>query len=289
MKMLIIGVNGLLGFYLARQAEEEGWIVNGISRNKAKYRFPIFRCANGQGIIKIIDATRPAVIVFCAAWTHVDACELEPEKCLEVNSLLPSVVARAAHQRKIKFVFVSSSYIFNGKKKNPYREEDKPDPLNWYGESKKIGEKLVMMHTEDRALIIRTVGLYGLVSGGKDFLQQVVRAVSQGQSLAVARDQFGNFTFAGDLAKALCKLLAHNMAGVWNIAGPNPRLSRNEIAKEICRLGGWDSSLIRARSSRQLAQAASRPKNAGLSISKIRNLEIKMRSLEEVYPQHESC
>jgi dTDP-4-dehydrorhamnose reductase len=129
------------------------------------------------------------------------------------------------------------------------------------------------------------MGVYGLNPDGKDFLSQVTRAVSKQKRIRVANDQFGNFTFAGDLAENILNLIGIHACGIWHVAGPEPLLCRFEIAKNICRLGRWDQSLIEGVPTSALDQAAVRPRFGGLDISKILSQGMKMRSLDQVWPK----
>jgi dTDP-4-dehydrorhamnose reductase len=281
MRILIAGISGLVGSHLAVAARNMGWIVAGTSRRDISLS-NCFIAQNAQDMDRAMDDFRPDILAYCSAWTNVDECEKQPETCLHENALLPGFAAKGASQRGVRFMLLSSSYIFCGDK-NAHTEIDAPTPLNWYGESKRLAEKLVLLHTQEQALVVRTMGVYGMRSEGKDFLQQVVRAVSAGQRIKVASDQYGNFTYAGDLSDNLLCLFQQNAIGVWHIAGPDPCLCRLDIAKQICQLGGWDSGLIEPLSSESLNQKAKRPKYGGLDISKITAKGLKMRPLEQVW------
>jgi len=281
MRILIAGISGLVGSHLAVAARNMGWIVAGTSRRDISAS-NCFIAQNAQDMDRAMDDFRPDILAYCSAWTNVDECEKHPETCLHENALLPAFAAKGAFQRGIRFMLLSSSYIFCGDK-NAHTEIDAPTPLNWYGESKRLAEKLVLFHTQEQALVVRTMGVYGMRPEGKDFLQQVVRAVSIGQRINVPNDQYGNFTFAGDLAENILHLLQRKAVGVWNVAGPDPSLCRADIAKQICQLGGWDFGLIQSLPTRSLCQKALRPKYGGLDISKIIADGLKMRSLDQVW------
>jgi len=281
MKILISGITGLVGSEISSVAKDRGWSVVGASRHPGVNSLT-YAVGDGERFEKTIDDTHPEAIIYCSAWTNVDACEESPETCLHANSILPGLAAKAANERGIHFALFSSSYVFEGTKPK-YHETDDPNPVNWYGESKRIAEKLVMHNIKKNLLIIRTMGVYGFKPEGKDFLQQVIRAVGSGCKKKVANDQYGNFTFVKDLAESCLSLLEAKATGIWHVAGPEPSLCRSDIAKQICRLGGWDEGLIEPVPSSFLNQKARRPKYGGLDISKLKTMGFKMRTLKEAW------
>jgi len=281
MRILVSGITGLVGSHIAMKAKERGWKVGGISRTPIN--IPSFYLAKDEvGIQLAMDDFRPDIYVDCSAWSHVDACEKNPVECLRINSILPGLMSSLAYSRGIQYVLFSSSYVFSGEK-STYNETDSSGPLNWYGEAKVLAEKLVTFNTRGRGLVIRTMGVYGMDPDGKDFYAQVVRAVSNKVVIQVANDQFGNFTFAADLAENTLRLTELSSSGIWHVAGPEPLLSRCEVAKKICTLGGWSQKYIKEVPTTSLNQEALRPQHGGLNISKILAKGIKMRSLEEVW------
>ena len=279
---MVSGVSGLVGSHVSLLAKQKGWPVVGVSR-VLNHSAGWLAARTKDEYSQIMTATKPDVLVYCSANTNVDACEKTPEACLFDNALFPGMVCHEALKQGIRFVFLSTSYVFRGEKPT-FEETDKPSPLNWYGEAKWLAEKLVLFHGKGNSMVIRTMGVYGLDPEGKDFLSQVIQAVSKKQRIRVANDQFGNFTFAGDLATNILKLIDNSADGIWHVAGPQPTLCRCEIAKEICKMGGWDQNLIEEVPTSALNQAAARPRFGGLDISKILSRGMKMRSLAQVWP-----
>jgi len=281
-KILISGISGLVGSHVASRAKEKGWKVGGISRS-GNQNPEWYSATDEKGYLAAINDFQPEIFLDCSAWANVDACETNPEACIQDNSLRPGRCSFLANTNGIQYVFLSSSYIFPGNKRT-YCEADNPRPLNWYGESKLLAERLVRFHTNERAVIIRTMGVYGLIPDGKDFLSQVIRCCSRGNKIQVPNDQFGNFTYAGDLADSILKILEKGWHGIWHVAGPEPELCRSDIAKTICKLGGWDEGCIDPVPTAKLKQKAVRPQFAGLNIQKVISHGIQMRSLEQVWP-----
>ncbi|MBU1628271.1 NAD(P)-dependent oxidoreductase, partial [bacterium] len=114
-----------------------------------------------EGVLKAVGQYMPYAVINCAAYTDVDGCENNVQKAFSVNADGCLFLAQACKEYNVKLVFISSDYVFNGKKETPYTEDEPPDPLNIYGKSKLKGEKYLERTISD-FICIRTSGLYGL-------------------------------------------------------------------------------------------------------------------------------
>jgi dTDP-4-dehydrorhamnose reductase len=146
------------------------------------------------------------VIINCAAFTAVDACETQQELANKVNGEGPGILATAALKVGATLVHISTDYVFDGRKASPYGEEDRPNPSSAYGRSKLLGEEAIVRSGLKEYFILRTSWLYG--PGGKNFVETVARLASERQELRIVADQFGTPTYTGDLAGAIFNLLA---------------------------------------------------------------------------------
>ena len=123
--------------------------------------------------------------------------------------------------------------------------------------------------TAGRAIIARTMGVYGPEPQEKNFVYQVRRKLAAGQRMLVPDDQFGNATYAPDLARMVIELARRDCRGVWNVAGPEPRLRRSDFARRIARAYGLPETLIEPTLTARLRQPAPRPVEGGLYIDKV--------------------
>ena len=153
---------------------------------------------------KIFDREKPEVVIHAAAWTDVDGCEEDPEKAYSVNTEGTRNIAEAAREAGSPVIFLSTDFVFNGKKSTPYTEEDTPDPLGIYGKTKGEAEKVLFELLADH-VIVRTSWLYG--SGGRNFVDTIIMKATDGEHLKVVNDQVGSPTYAKDLAGALKELI----------------------------------------------------------------------------------
>lgn len=196
-------------------------------------------------------------IINAAAFTNVDACEMNKEIAYRVNGLAVNSIVKAARQLQSSILHVSTDYIFDGKK-GLYKESDIPNPLNFYGISKLIGEVLAMGF--ENSLIIRTSGVYGSKNNFPNF---AYRQMMSGKQLNVL-DGYYSPIHARNLALAIKNLIENGSKGILNVAGT--RISRIELALEIARKYNLDENLIN-KVEKIESMKAIRPFDSSLDIS----------------------
>lgn len=142
-------------------------------------------------------------IINCASYTQVDKAETESELAFKINAEGPETLAKLANQYSSLLIHISTDFVFDGRKKTPYKEDDKPNPLSVYGKSKQAGEERVLQYNDN--LIIRTSWLYS--SYGNNFVKKIIQLSHQEETIRVVNDQVGSPTYAADLAKAILEIL----------------------------------------------------------------------------------
>lgn len=181
---------------------------------------------------RIFGEWRPALVVNCAAYADVDGCERDPARAFAVNSRGAGNVARAAEQVGGRVFYISTDYVFDGQKREPYREEDPTAPINLYGESKLEGERMTLGSDGARArhLVIRTSWLYGIHR--PNFIEKTLAdAQSQPKIVAVA-DQISCPTWTLQLAQKIAELAATSASGLVHVVNSG-QCSRCEMAQAI--------------------------------------------------------
>ena len=206
MKILITGANGQLGndcHHLLSQKHDTSCCD-----------VPQVDITDEKQVARIFADCTPEVVINCAAYTAVDACEQDQQRCMAVNARGPEILARQSAEHGCRFVQVSTDYIFDGHRPapQPYLEDDRPNPLSMYGESKLAGEQAAQM--VDNHLIIRTAWLYGI--SNKNFLKTMLRlAVSDpSRTIRVVDDQNGSLTWSWRLARQIETLLTSDLIGI---------------------------------------------------------------------------
>jgi len=206
MRILITGANGQLGHELQRVFRHHTLIP------AVWPEFDLLKTDVEQQVL----AARPDVVFHLAAYTDVDGAEREPDKAMAVNADGTERVARAVDKAGARLIYLSTDYVFDGRKTSPYLETDGPNPLNVYGRSKLEGERRALACCPN-TLIVRTAWLYG--AHGKNFVNTIMRLASEQPALRVVADQRGCPTYAGDLAAALGRVLDIDMRGIAHATG----------------------------------------------------------------------
>lgn len=213
-----------------------------------------------------IEALCPKIIIHLAAYTDVDGCELNEAKAFAVNAEGTKHVALAASKANTKVVYLSTDYIFDGNKREPYLENDPPNPLNVYGRSKLKGENYIQELVED-FLIIRTQWLYG--RHGKNFVDSILRQAREKKVLSIVDDQIGSPTFTVDLAEAISMLIRHKGQGIFHVANSGI-CSWYTFGQTILMLSGMDDVKVIPLSSKELDRPAVRPSYSVLNCKRLK-------------------
>src|SRR5271168_2894393 len=220
MRITIFGAFGLLGKALMR--EWSGDTVTGLSSRDADIR-------DAKRVQHAMRETRPEWIVLAAAYTDVDGCESKPELAFAANRDGAVNVAAAAKQVGARLVFLSSDYVFDGKKTTPYETGDARNPQSVYGRTKAEAEIRLLELMPD-CCIARTSWLFG--TGGKCFPDTILKLAANRPALDVVNDQRGSPTYAVDLARAIIQLCRTNATGIVHATNAGD-CSWFEFAEEI--------------------------------------------------------
>ena len=213
---------------------------------------------------RVIAECSPDVVVNAAAYTNVDGCETDRERCFAVNAVGVKNIALACRGKGIRIVHFSTDYIFDGRKETPYVEADPPAPLNVYGASKLEGERFLQAFS-DHWLLIRTAWLYG--RNGKNFVKTILEKAAAVKTLDVVDDQIGAPTYSWDLAAAVQLLIEGGHEGLYHLTNRG-RCSWHEFACKILQYAGKNDVTVRPIPSADLARPAVRPSWSVLSSRK---------------------
>ena len=160
--------------------------------------------SNIQEIEAIFKKYKPAFFINTAAYTAVDKAETEQKKAYMINAEAPGIIAKACNQYNTKLIQVSTDYVFKGKAEQPYKEDDKTDPVNYYGFTKWMGEQFAIANNP-QTIVIRTSWVYSVY--GNNFVKTMLRLMKDRKELNVVSDQFGSPTYAKDLAEAILQIV----------------------------------------------------------------------------------
>ncbi len=269
MRIVVTGAAGQLGVELMRALALHGEVIGTDAADLD---------VTDSGCSERLASLRPDWVVHAAAATDVDRCEGEPERAMAVNAGGTRRVAEGCRRAGAGLVYVSTDFVFDGRKGTPYVEEDSPAPLNVYAWSKLEGERT----TRELAspwVIVRSAWLFG--TRGKNFVTTILEKATAGERLRVVDDQVGCPTYAADLADALGLLLSRRLTGLYHVTNSG-FCSRFEFARQILHLAGVTAPLDRI-SSEELSRPARRPAYAVLE-----NAAWRAAGLPPLRPWHEA-
>ncbi len=230
MKVLVTGARGMLGQDVCAAFQQAGNEV--ISMGSVEMNV----CDPARTRSTII-AAQPDLVVHCAAYTDVDGCERDPDMAYRVNAVGAGNVASACYAAGARLIAISTDFVFDGGKTEPYTEFDATRPLGIYGASKLAGEEMARAACPDHK-IVRTSWLFG--AHGKCFPKTILNAARTRPELRVVADQYGTPTSAADLAQALVTLASIPLSGTFHIANSGVCTWR-DLAAEALRLAGQDN------------------------------------------------
>lgn len=259
-KILILGAKGMLGSDIVKILSDD-YDVTPMDIAEVDI-------TKKDTVEEAINRVKPDIVINCSAYTDVDGCESHTEEAFLVNAEGVKNIAECCRSINAKLIHYSTDYIFDGEKPLPYTENDLPNPLNIYGESKLQGEKYVQEIMEDW-LIIRSSWLFG--KNGKNFVTAILKLTEEKEELKIVNDQVGSPTHTVDLAQATGELVSRDIRGVFNITNSN-YCSWYEFAKTILNFLNINHVKIIPISSEELSRPAKRPKNSILDCNKFHRL-----------------
>jgi dTDP-4-dehydrorhamnose reductase len=223
------------------------------------------------GTKRALERVRPDVVINAAAHNKVDAAETEPEAAFRTNALAVWNLAELSRRLDFMFVHVSTDYVFGGEKRTPYREDDRPNPINVYGVSKLAGEHLCLA-ASDRCLLIRTSGLYGVArrpGRADNFVNTMLRLATEERPIRVINDQTLTPTFTADLARSIRTLaLDEDRHGLYHVTNAG-ECTWYEFATKVFELSGLRPD-VAPINTEELGAAARRPAYSVLAHGRLR-------------------
>ncbi len=274
-RILVTGANGLLGQQLAHLlAQESKYELLLTSHQPSFYLnhrplldYTQLDITSKSDVKSLVTSFRADVIINAAAMTNVDACETQRELAWKINVHGVENLVDVARTLGAKIIHLSTDYVFDGVR-GPYTEDDRPNPINYYGKTKLASENVV--RTGDaRYTIVRTIVVYGTGKNVKqNFALWVIENLRNRRPIKAAIDQVSNPTNVHDLAFGILRIVEQEAEGIYHLSG-SERLSRFQFAQKIAEVFELDASLIVGVKSNELLQAARRPLSTGFITLKV--------------------
>jgi len=219
-------------------------------------------------LVNMLNEVKPDAIIHTAALGDVDKCEIDKALAWKINVEATHAIAKMGGKLGSYIVYLSTDYVFDGEK-GLYKEEDTPNPVNYYGLTKLVAENIVRSSTNNFS-VVRTSHIYGFGMGRENFARYVIKALSQKQKVRALTDQWLSPTLNTLLAKAIVEIIERRYVGIIHVAGE--RTSRYEFAKAIAKKFGFDENLIEPISISEIRFVAKRPRDSSLDISKAKSI-----------------
>jgi dTDP-4-dehydrorhamnose reductase len=247
MKIVVTGAGGMLGQDMVAAADEVHHEVVGLTRSDLDI-------TDGPAVLAAFQKELPALVINCAAYTDVDGAESDELNAFMINEDGARNVAAAAAVVGARVVQISTDYVFDGSKREPWVESDPTGAIGVYGKSKLAGE-IAVAEANPRHLIVRTSWLYGL--GGKNFVETMLGLAAERSELLVVNDQIGNPTYTRQLADAVIEMADYERLGIMHISG-GEACSWYDFAREIFRQSQVEVMVL-SGTTEMLARPAPRP------------------------------
>lgn len=277
-KLLVFGSSGLTGYKILKLANSNYEVFGTFNSRKIEMKNCTLQKINlldESDVNKIFSEIKPDIVINTTALHNVDYCEENPDDAFNVNKNAVKILLENSEKFGCRFVHISTDYVFDGKNKIPYKEEDVATPLSVYGRSKLEGEKLL---ANTNHVVIRPSVVYGWTpfeltgipsSSGKpmNFAIWLLTKLHAGENLKIVTDQFATATLADSLAEAALKIAEENKGGLYHVSGLSCE-SRYEFSQKLAKKFGYDPNLIQATDSTQFKQKAERPSYSCLNCDK---------------------
>jgi dTDP-4-dehydrorhamnose reductase len=230
MKVLVTGAGGQVGREVVELLAKDNVDVVGVDH-------AALDVTNVASVRELLTAVRPESVIHCAAWTAVDACESDPDRAFLVNATGVRNIMAAARDVGAHVTAISTDYVFDGTKPEPYDEQDETNPQSVYGRSKLAGE----LEVGDNGAVVRTSWVVGRY--GANMVKTILRLASEHEKLTFVSDQRGHPTIAADLATMLCRFAEERPTGLWHVTNQDA-VSWYEFAQAVLAADGDDPNRV---------------------------------------------
>lgn len=283
--ILITGANGLLGQKLVKDFHPQYKVIACDLHPQSYLSLPDFsyeslNVTDRRQLGFQMSLYHPEVVVNAAAYTDVDGCEIHKDEAWAVNVGGVKNLVNLCKKEKIKVIHLSTDYVFNGEE-GPYSEDDSPDPVNFYGETKLESERIIKDSGID-FLIIRTNVLYGFGNRVKpNFFLSLMDKLSKNERIKIVTDQFNNPTLVDNLSWCILEMAEKDVSGVYHVGG-SEYLSRYNFAVKVANSFDFDRNNIVPSKTELLQQEAKRPHRGGLKTDRAQKvLDTRLLSADE--------
>ena len=278
--VLVTGISSVPGYGIGYELSKSGYKVVGIyNNNQVNYdNIETIKFDLRKDVSQLINRFNPDIIIHVAAIGLVDYCEEHKTECIKVNVDATKKLLKYAYKKGIGIIYLSSDYVFDGRK-GLYREEDPPNPVNFYGLTKLLGETITATLG---GLIIRVSAVFGPGYGRKNFAKVLFEKLISNQKIYAFKDQYLSPTYNLLIGRAIKRIIERDQIyeTIYHVAGP--RLSRYDYALIVAEILNKPKDLIVPTSLKEATFKAPRPSDSSLNNTKaIQELNIPLNNIKD--------
>ncbi len=279
-RIAVIGSNGQLGTDIVKTLNQD------TRYEVIELQHKHIEITDETSVKEVLTSCKPDVVINTAAFHNVPLCEKQAEKAYQTNAIGALHIARTCARLNCWNIYISTDYVFDGKKQSPYSEDDPPSPLNVYGTSKLAGEMHTLNYSQSRGIVIRVSAIYGEVPSrvkGTNFVYTMLKLAREKKTIQVVNDEWTSPTWTLSIAKQIKLLLdKHALSeGIYHCAA-HGECSWYEFALAIFRLAGMADVKVQPVSRKDFPSEVIRPQYSVLENKKLKSLNLDiMQSWEE--------
>jgi dTDP-4-dehydrorhamnose reductase len=270
-KILVTGSAGLVGTQIVKDLLDNHMQVYSCY-NQTKPELGIIThldLTKKDDIVNIMSRIRPNAVIHLGAMTDVELCETEKVLAKKINTDATEILALESEKYKSFFVYMSTDYVFDGKI-GMKKEEDKPNPINFYGKSKLDGEKILKKISTPN-IIVRISTPFGIHPKKISFPFWIKNNLESKKGIPVLIDQYTSPTYVPNISKMIIEIIEKELTGIIHLAG-DTKISRYDFALDICKIINADKQYLKVTKMKQMHWKAQRPMDSSLDVSKAREI-----------------
>jgi len=267
LKILVLGGSGLIGRKILEKFKNHFDIISTHSNNPPSNNIHSIKVSLPEDITileNLIEKEKPDIVINAMAYSNLDFCEDHKEESFLLHVTMTDEISLICSKTNSKVIFFSTDYVFDGKQNEKYTEDDKPNPINYYGYTKALAEKIVLKNPNNT--VLRTSLVYGYGKRVR-FMKYVLDSLKNGSEVLAYNDIFNSATNLDELVESIEKVIEKDARGIFHTTG-STCITRYDFAKIIARKFGFDESLVKAISIKESNVKAQRPVKPCLDNSK---------------------
>ncbi|MDC1023644.1 NAD(P)-dependent oxidoreductase [Nitrosopumilus sp.] len=267
MKILVLGGNGLIGQKIVEKLKNQFTIISTHNKKLPSKNVQSVKISLPDDFIllkKLIEKEKPNIIINTMAYSNLDFCEENRDEVFSLHVDITNKISAICSKINSKIIFISTDYVFDGNQKKKYVEDDEPNPINYYGETKLLAERIVLK--DPKNVVLRTSLVYGYGERVR-FMKYVIENLKNQEKIFAYNDIFNSATNIDEFVESVQKVIENDASGIFHMVGSSC-ITRYDFAKKIAKIFGFDESLVSPISIKQSGLIAKRPVSPCLDNSK---------------------